>query len=299
MGGIHLLVNPDAGRGNAAERSAAAIARLRSHGVELVVHSGTSAAETRRLAAEAVAARPDALVIVGGDGTLSGVVDVLVGSDVPLVLVPSGTGNDLARALGIAHATVEDAATAVDAALHGVPRSLDVGEATSESGTAHFLTIAALGFDAKVSERTNSLRWPRGSLRYYVAIVIELIRLTPMRFRLRVDGVDAPVADGTLIAVANTRTYGGGMPVCPDADPHDGLLDITHVAAIGRMRLIALFPRLLRGTHVGLREVTTLRGAEVEVSAPDLVVYADGERIGTGETCIRVVPGALSVLLPR
>ncbi|WP_194419953.1 diacylglycerol kinase [Microbacterium abyssi] len=299
MRNVHVLINPDAGRGKGSARAEAALTRLRDRGIDPVVHSGGSPEDSRRLAADAVAAGPDALVIVGGDGTLATVVDVLAGSGIPLVLVPAGTGNDLARSLGIPYGSDEAAADAATAAIDGVLRSLDVGEAICPDATARFLTVAALGFDAKVSERTNRLRWPRGRARYYLALLIELARLAPMRFSVRVDGAAAPVADGTLIAVGNTRSYGGGMPVCPGADPHDGLFDITHVAHVGRFQLLRLFPRLLRGTHVQLPQVTTMRGREVEVSAPGLVVYADGERIGTGSVRIRVVPGALSILLPH
>lgn len=299
MQNVHVLVNPDAGRGRGMARADAAIAGLRDRGIDPVVHTGSSAADSRRLVAEAVAAKPDALVIIGGDGTLATVVDVLTDSGVPLVLVPAGTGNDLARSLSIPFGSEESVDLAVSAVTDGVIRSLDVGEAVCPDGSSRFLTVAALGFDAKVSERTNRLRWPRGRARYYLALIIEVLRLRATRFALSIDGVTAPVADGTLIAVGNTRSYGGGMPVCPDADPHDGLLDITHIGPVGRLRLIRLFPRLLAGTHVRLREVTTMRGAEVEVSAPALVVYADGERIGTGSARISVLPGALSILLPK
>ncbi|MGO2746009.1 diacylglycerol kinase [Microbacterium sp.] len=298
MPNIHVLVNPDAGRGRGVSRADAAIARLRERGIDPTIHAGSSAADSRRLVAAAVAAKPDALVIVGGDGTLATVVDVLAGTGIPLVLVPAGTGNDLARSLDIPFGSDQAAASAADAAIDGTPRSLDVGEATCPDGTARFLTIAAIGFDAKVSERTNTLRWPRGRARYYLALVIELLRLAPMPFRLRIDGVDSPVSDGILVAVGNTRSYGGGMPICPDADPHDGLFDVVHIAPVGRFRLIRLFPRLLKGTHVELPQVTSMRGSEVEVSAPGLIVYADGERIGTDSVRIGVVPGALSVLLP-
>lgn len=295
---VFVLANPEAGRGRGAAARDAAIDRLHELGLNVSLRTGSSASEMRHLAAEAIAARPDAFVLVGGDGTLSTVIDVLVGSDVPLVLVPAGTGNDLARSLGIPVGSSDAAAHAATAALHGELRALDIGEATCPDGSSRFLTVAALGFDATVSERTNRLRWPRGRARYYLALVIELIRLRPMRFTLRADGIDHGAADGTLIAVGNTRTYGGGMPVCPDADPHDGVFDVVRIGAVGRLRLIRLFPRLLRGTHVQLPQVTTLRAAEVEVNAPGLVVYADGERVGTGSVRIRTLPGALRILLP-
>jgi len=295
---VFVLANPESGRGRGTAARDAAVARLRELGLRVSERTGSSVDDTRRFAAEAVAARPDALVIVGGDGTLAIVLDVLVGSGIPLVLVPAGTGNDLARALGIPFGSPDSAAVAAMAAAHGVSRSLDVGEAICPDGAAHFLTVAALGFDAKVSERTNSLRWPRGRARYYLAMVIELIRLRPMAFALRADGAEIPLSHGTLIAVGNTRSYGGGMPVCPQADPHDGLFDVVHVAPVGRITLIGLLPRLLRGTHVRLPQVTTLRAAEVDVSAPGLVVYADGERIGSESVKIRMIPAALSVLLP-
>lgn len=299
MRDIHVLVNPDAGRGTGAARARAAVARLRELGLSPILHIGASAADTRRHAAAAVAERPDALVIVGGDGTLAAVIDVLADTGVPLALVPAGTGNDLARSLGIPYGSDEAAASAAAVAVSGILRSLDVGEVICRDATARFLTVAALGFDAKVSERTNQLRWPNGGARYYLALLIELFRLAPMRFTVRVDGEVTPVADGTLIAIGNTRSYGGGMPICPDADPHDGVFDITHIAPVGRFQLLRFLPRLLRGTHIHLPQVTRMRGTEVEVSAPGLVVYADGERIGTGTARIRVVPGALRVFVPR
>jgi diacylglycerol kinase (ATP) len=99
--------------------------------------------------------------------------------------------------------------------------------------------------------------------------------------------------------VGNTASYGGGMPICPEARPDDGLLDVVHVAPLGRARLLALFPLLLRGRHLARQEVAHRRVREIAVSAPDLVVYADGERIAEKECTIRVRPGTLTVMVPR
>lgn len=120
---VFVLANPEAGRGRGASARDAAIARLRELDVRVTVRTGSSTAETRLFASEAVATRPDVLVIVGGDGTLAIVLDVLVGTGIPLVLVPAGTGNDLARALGIPFGSAESAAVAVSAAAHGVSPS--------------------------------------------------------------------------------------------------------------------------------------------------------------------------------
>lgn len=298
MRDVFVIANPEAGRGKGRAARDAAVTRLRELGLQVSVRTGSSAAETRRCAVEAVAAKPDVLVLVGGDGTLATVIDVLIGSGIPLVLVPAGTGNDLARSLGIPYGSAETAALAATAVVHGTAHALDVGEAICPDGTARFLTVAALGFDATVSERTNRLRWPRGRARYYLALIIELLRLRALDFTVRVDGVESRISRGTLIAVGNTRSYGGGMPVCPDADPHDGILDVVHIAPVGRLQLIRLFPYLLRGTHVQLPQVTTTRAIELEVAAPGLIVYADGERVGTESVHVRTIPGALSILLP-
>ncbi|MCA1306378.1 diacylglycerol/lipid kinase family protein [Microbacterium sp. 2216-1] len=292
---VAVVANPQSGKGRGRRAADEAIAALRADGAQVQVYSGGSPAETRRLAEEAVAEKPDALVVVGGDGTLSGIIDVLAAAEVPIALVPAGTGNDLARALGLPRG---DATAAVSVAVRGRTRLIDVGEVHSEGRTTPFLSVAALGFDAKVSDRTNRLRWPRGALRYYLALLIELIRLQPMDFRVEVDGGPQTAAPGTLIAVGNTASYGGGMPVCAGAAPDDGALDVVHVVPLTRLRLLRLFPLLLQGRHLTRPEVIHRRAQQVSVSAPGLVVYADGERVGAGECRITVRPAALRMLVP-
>lgn len=292
---IAVLANPFSGKGRGGRAAEAAVLHLRGRGVDVRTYAGGSAADTARLAVTALADDPRALVVVGGDGTLSGVLDIVCASTVPVVLVPAGTGNDLARALGLPRG---DAADAAELALTGVHRAIDVGEVRAAGGARKFLTIAALGFDAKVSDRTNRLRWPHGAPRYYLALLIELVRLRPMDFMLAVDGEDPLRSPGTLIAAGSTSSYGGGMPICAGAVPDDGLLDVVHVAPLGRLRLLRLFPLLLRGTHLNRPEVMHRRARTLTVSAPGLVVYADGERVGEDECTISVLPGALTMMVP-
>lgn len=293
MGHIAVLSNPLSGKGRGQRVTEEALDHLRQRGADVRVYAGGSPAETRRLAMLALDAAPDGLVLVGGDGTLSGILDVVCAAGVPVTVVPAGTGNDLARALGLPRT---DVAAAVELALTGLPRPIDIGEVRTSTGTSLFLTVAALGFDARVSDRTNRLRWPSGALRYYLALLIELVRLRPLDFTIRAD--DGPVisARGTLVAVGNTASYGGGMPVCVGAVPDDGTLDVVAVGPLGRLRLVRLFPVLLRGTHLARPEVHHLRARTVTVAAPGLVAYADGERVGE-ETCtISVRAAALTVM---
>lgn len=295
MGHIALLSNPFAGKGRGRQATEAAVAHLRSRGADVRVYSGDSADATVELAARALDGDPDVLVVVGGDGTLSGILELVCARSVPVTLVPAGTGNDLARALALPR---HDAAAASDLALSGIGRLIDVGEVRAAGRSVPFLTVAALGFDAKVSDRTNRLRWPHGALRYYLALAIELVRLRPLHFTVAVDGAAPQTTLGTLVAVGNTTSYGGGMPVCVGAAPDDGMLDLVQVARLGRLRLLRLFPLLLTGRHLSRREVTHRRAHTVTVSAPGLVVYADGERLGEGECTITVRPAALTVMAP-
>ncbi|WP_108772725.1 diacylglycerol kinase, partial [Mycobacterium talmoniae] len=159
-----------------------------------------------------------------------------------------------------------------------------------------FGTVVATGFDSLVSDRTNRMRWPRGRMRYNLAILAELSQLRLLPFRLVLDGHDEIVTDLTLAAFGNTRSYGGGMLICPHADHADGQLDITMVHSASRTKLIRLFPTVFKGTHVELDEVTTARARTVTVDSPGITAYADGEYACRLPAEIAAVPAALRVL---
>lgn len=292
---VAVLVNPAAGRGRGRRVADRAVRQLRDHSsADVRVLTGTSAPDLQRLARAALAAGPSRMVVVGGDGTLSCLLEVLAGSGTPVALVPAGTGDDFARALGIPR----DPEAAAALALTGSVRPVDLGVIESPSGTRFFATVAAMGIDAKVAVRTNALRRPRGRARYYVALAIEVARLAPISFRVGVDGGDPLPWPGTLIAIGNTAGFGGGLRVCPLADPQDGLLDISHAGPLTRRRLVPLFLRLMRGRHLGRPGVTALRAGRVRVDAPGMVVIADGEQVASGPAEFTVRPGALLVATP-
>ncbi len=297
IGRVTLLTNPMSGHGNAPHAAERAIARFQQRGVDVCEIVGSDPAHARELVDDALAAGTDALVVTGGDGVVSLALQALALGDVPLGIVPAGTGNDHARAFGLPTGNPEAAA---DAIVDGVVETVDLGRITASDGAqTWFGTVMAAGFDSLVSDRTNRMRWPHGRFRYNLAMVAELSRLRPLPFRLSFDGGPETVADLTLAAFGNTRSYGGGMRICPGADPTDGLLDVTMVHATSRTRLIRLFPTVFKGTHVHLDLVTTARARTVHVQSPGINAYADGELAFRLPVEVTAVPAALKILLPR
>ena len=291
---VTLLVNPAADTGRAGRLSAPVAERLARAGTVRVVMA-ESAAGTARLAHRAVA-DSDALVVLGGDGTVHQVLPALAETGVPLGIVPAGTGNDGAAGLGLP-ADPLAAADAIAAALgDGRVRLVDLGRVETGTGPRWWLTVLCAGFDSAVNERANALRWPRGPRRYDLAIAIEAIRLGPRRYTLTLDGTEQ-VLDATIVTVCNTPRYGGGKLIAPDARLDDGVFDVCVIAPVSRRTLAWLAAKLDRGGHVGHPAVTFHRANRVRVDA-DRPAYADGERIGALPLETHCVPAALSVLAP-
>ncbi|MFE3106140.1 diacylglycerol kinase [Kitasatospora indigofera] len=293
---VTLLTNPAAGGGRAEKAARRAAARLRERGVEVLDSAGGDAADSLRLGREAVARGTDALVVAGGDGMISLALQALAGSGVPLGVIPAGTGNDHAREFGI---PLKDPEAAADVIAGGRVETVDLGRIEAADGTVRvFGSVLATGFDSLVSDRTNRLRWPHGRMRYNLAILVEFANLRPLPFRVVLaDGtvVDRPL---TLAAVGNTRSYGGGMVICPGADRTDGLLDVTLVHAMRRLRVARFFPTVFKGTHVRRSEVETHRTDSLRIESPGINAYADGEYVGPLPAEVRILPRSLDILVP-
>ncbi len=296
IGRITVLTNPMSGHGNAPHAAELAVARFQERGIDVVAIVGRDAAHARVLVDEAVGRGTDALVVVGGDGVISLALQALARTDIPLGIVPAGTGNDHAREYRL---PTGDPAAAADVILDGRTETVDLGLIRGADGAVTwFGTVAATGFDSLVSDRVNRMRWPHGRMRYNLAIVAELSRLRLLPFRLVLDGEREIVADLTLAAFGNTRSYGGGMLICPNADHGDGLLDITMVHTASRTKLIRLFPTVFKGTHVDLDDVTTDRARTVTVESPGINAYADGDFACALPVEISAVPAALKIRCP-
>jgi diacylglycerol kinase (ATP) len=292
---IAVAINPEASFGKTRSVGPAVLAALQARGASVVRLEEPNIELLRLSVTAAIAEGIDALVVVGGDGMVSLAVNALAGSTIPLGIVPSGTGNDAARGLGIPLTDTDAAVQLLWAALERGPRLLDIGVVRHGLHTTRFLGILSAGFDAIVNERANSWARPRGRSRYTFALLRELAVLRPRRYQITIDGVTS-VRRAVLIAVANNGSLGGGMRAVPHAKMDDGLLDLFVVAPLSRWRFLRLFPRVFSGTHTDLDIVSFRELTTVTLDADALIAYADGERIGPLPVEVSVLPRALWVL---
>ena len=295
-GTVWLIANPTAGGGRGA-RHASAVARAMGTGplgVRLVLPD--SAAGTSAAARAAVTSGAAAVVACGGDGTVHGVLQALVGTEVPLGIVASGSGDDVAASLGFpVDDPREQARFLLSALSDGHVRRVDVAHALAADGTAEaFLGVMSTGFDSSVNERANRMgRF--GGQRYTAAMLRELASFRALPYRVEVDGTTHE-GHGMLVSVGNGPRFGGGMLVCPTARMDDGLLDVTWLGAISTPQFLRVFPSVYRGEHVRHPAVRVLRARQLLIDAPGQVAYADGERIGPLPVQVQALPDALHVL---
>ena len=284
---IAVVVNPASGkrRGEHIAREAAHTLRSRGHAVDEI--RGVDAAESRdRLRARIRNDKPDIVAVVGGDGALHELLPTLHEHRLTTAMIPAGTGNDVAR-----HLDVRDPRKAVDAIHAHKTKTIDLIR-TDDSLVA---TVVASGFDSKVNERANAMRWPRGNLRYNLAILAELREFEPLAFTIEADG-DQHEREAMLVAVANLPSFGGGIRIGEGAQDEDGLLDVIVIHPVSKLKLIRVFPMLYRGTHIHLPEFERIRAKRVTWAADGIVAYGDGERLGTLPMTAEVVPHGLTVV---
>lgn len=313
-----MFVNPRARKGRSAAKAKAALDALGDgRGADAVqVIDTASPAEVEREARRLVAGGCERIVVLGGDGLVHHVVQAVAGSGTVLGVVPIGSGNDFAFALGLSTHPAEAARVAL-----GPARTIDLLRTASADGTTKWAaSVATVGFSAAVNERAEAMVWPRGAARYSMATLVELPRLRSRSLVVRLHFADGSTQerrlDTALVAVANTAWFGGGMRICPAARPEDGLLDVTVIGSVGRISLLRHFGRVFRGTHVTHPAVDTFQlaavtltpshrrsvgadsaGADSDGGRSD-AVRADGEAWATLPLRIDIAPGTLQVAAP-
>lgn len=303
---VTIVVNPRSGRGRAARLLPQVTRALGDAlpGSDIRVVRTRHYSDARESAAAAVAAslppepgqRPDVLVMMGGDGMASLGMNACAGSHVQLGVIPAGTGDDFARGVQIPRDPLQAAAAIASGRTRRIDLLLARGEITDGAEQRFVGSVVSSGYDARVNERVNRSRLNLGSASYASAVLLEIAKLKPLNYRLTIDGEYREVP-AILVAVGNAGFVGGGIHICPNADPADGLLDITLIGPVSRWTLIRFFPQLFRGDFVHHPAITLLRGREVLLDGDGLVPMADGESLGEAPLRLSCEPGVLEILV--
>lgn len=304
---ITLIVNPSAGKGRAARVGLRLAERLRSEGARVEAKHTAGRGEATILAAQAVSAGVSVVIAVGGDGTVNEVTNGLLsaesGEERPrLVIVPCGTGNDVARGLSLRY--WEGGLADLEAGFELKMDAVRVSYITEDGklGLRTFINAADLGLGGRtVIEAAKHGKPLGGTGAFLYGAVMSILHAENPQVRVVVDGellLDEPVS---LVVIANGRYFASGMHVAPQADPSDGQLDVLVLRETPRWRMILdLLPRVYLGAHLGHPRVRVARGRHVTVqSASQLPLEMDGELVGTSDVELTVLPGAITVLIPR
>lgn len=297
-----FVVNEKSGNGRGQKIWAKVEAQLRLRAISYLKVAAQSQEEALTRVEELLAGyKLKAIAVIGGDGTIHGLLSLLSNSNVPIGLIPSGSGNDTSRALGIPHNPVQ----ALNIILAGHTRTLDLLEtnAVGRAGQQSF-TAVAIGLDGAVAEDVNSSSYKSwcnklrmGSLAYVIGLFRALTTFKPQTLTITVDGITQEFQRGWLAAVANISTYGGGLQICPKALADDGRLHVCIVHGCSVWRILLLFPTILNGSHVKQPYVTILTGNTVTIQAPEpLLAYGDGEPSGLTPVTAAIRPGQLLFL---
>jgi diacylglycerol kinase (ATP) len=295
-----VILNPVAGRG--ARSWPLYEAELKRRGVSICATQ--KAGDAREFAREAIEAGADVLIAAGGDGTLGEVAGAILESGqrrVRLGVLPIGTGNDFARTLGV----WGEPKRALNAIFEGTTRRFDAGRIECNGRERVWLNVAGCGFDALVAKRINdwgqrkTMRRARGLAAYLLATARELAEFRAFDAQLELDGERLEIP-AVLVAVANAKSYGGGMLVCPDAKLDDGLFDVCIIQKVSRSEFLRAFPGVFAGKHTNHPKVLMRRCRAIRVESKQSVpVLADGEIEGSAPFACEIVPDALEVCAPH
>lgn len=288
-----VVANPTAGRGKAGKRIGAVDATLRELRVEHEVRVAGSAAEMEVTCRRAAEDGAEIVAVLGGDGTVSCAANGLLGTGAALAVLPAGTGDDFATAIGAGSFPA-----AVRLLANPKTADVDVVRVRAGEGDRCFVNVAGAGFDSEVAETANAMTLNLGGTGTYVAALLKtLSRFTPARYDLTVDG-EPLTLDAMLVVIGSGLSYGGGMKVLPHASIVDGVLDVCIVESISKAAFLRAFPRVFAGRHTTHPKVRMMRATQVSVEANrHMLVYADGDRVGPLPARFDVLPGALPVVV--
>jgi YegS/Rv2252/BmrU family lipid kinase len=304
---VALIVNPTAGSGSAGRAAPTVQRALEARNVLVDLCPTEGPGDATRFANEYRHASVDAIVVVGGDGTLNEVCQAYLGPNgepvagPPLGLVPSGTGGDFRKTLGLD----TDVERSVERLVTQEPKPFDLGilEAEGHDGrriTRAFLNITSFGLGGLTDRIVNrGPKWLGGKAAFFLGTLRALIAYRNAAVRVKVDGavwLESPIVN---VALANGRYFGGGMQIAPEADPSDGLLDVVALGDLSRLGTVSLTQDVYAGSHLGRAQVNSTRGSVIEAEslAPgnEVLIDMDGETPGRLPLTARLAQGALRI----
>ena len=269
-----VVINPLSGSGKGAILGTEAAGFFSERRLSYQIITATSADKLRSNLAEFLDSNVgliEGVVAVGGDGLVHLVLQMVVPRNIAFSAIPAGTGNDFVRALGW---RLDEIKIQLNTVVSTPPAAIDLGLVDSE----WFGAVLSTGFDSLVNEKANKMKWPKGPMKYNLAIAMELPKFKPLNYTIELDN-QVIETEAMLIAVGNGGSYGGGMKVCPDAVMSDGLFDVMVLRPVSKVEFVRVFPTVFSGKHINHKQVDIYRTKRVSLHAP-AVAYADGERIG-------------------
>lgn len=268
-----LVINPVSGQGKGTTVGTYVAGYLSQRSIDYTIITGNSSVALTDHLQNFIDKNPqcEGVIAVGGDGLLHIILQKVVPAQIPFTVIPAGTGNDFVRTLGWDLEAIDQQ---LDCVTTTAPAPIDLGLVDGE----WFGAILSTGFDSVVNEKANTMKWPKGPMKYNAAIAMELPRFKPRQYQIALD--DRTIStEAMLIAVSNGRSYGGGMLVCPNANISDGYFDVMVLHPVTKLEFIKVFPKVFAGTHVTHPAVEIVRSKTVRIDSK-AVAYADGERIG-------------------
>ena len=288
-----LVANETAGKGKALQLANQFTDLLSQADQEFTLINKKSYEKTiEKLKAELSTNSYNKVIAVGGDGLVNLCIQHLAQSGLTLGVIPAGTGNDFARAVGVNKMSITEIFnlyTMTD------PGKIDLGHVKSSTAEKWFVQVLSTGFDAEVNSRANKIKRPKGKSKYTIATVRTLARFKPINYKIDIDSKKFDQS-AMLFTIANGETYGGGMRICPGASNSDGIFEILLVRPVSRFVLLTIFPKVFKGNHIPHQKIDTYRAKVVTISAPTSA-YADGEYVANLPITVTNVGNALSTWL--
>jgi diacylglycerol kinase (ATP) len=288
-----VVANSSAGKGKADALSKEFLSLLSINNLESkLINCDTFEETNAQLQAAIESKQYKYLVAVGGDGLVNLCLQKVAEKEIVLGVIPTGTGNDFARAVGFYGKSVNEIFAIIS---KSAPEKIDLGRIETKSGSKWFVQVLSTGFDAVVNSVANQMRWPKGKSKYTIATIRVLSRFKQIGFKIQIDD-QVLDQDVMLLAVANGESYGGGMRICPGASNSDGVFDILVVRPVSKIVLLTIFPKVFKGKHLPHPKIDLYHGRKVKLSGPALA-YADGEFVSDLPLEVSNVPKALTTWL--